>query len=131
MPNNKDDAATVDVSEMKARLLKLKAQLEHDIDVKEKQVAEDGDDLVPERGGVGNHMADEASDTSEQEVSLALQNSAEHDLDGVNAALARIADGTYGICANCGKRINPARLEARPSSIYCIDCQELADQGRI
>src|SRR5437588_4320526 len=116
---------------MRDRLLSLKMRLEHDIAIKEQQVAEDGDDLVPERGGIGNHMADEASETSEQETMLTLQHSAERTLAEVNAALGRIQAGTYGICANCGKQISPARLEARPFSTLCIDCQQLADRGRL
>ncbi len=113
------------------RLLKMKAQLLRDVQIKEKQVAEDGDDLVPERGGIGNHMADDANETAEQETMLSLQQNAQREIDQINTALGRIKAGTYGICANCGKPINPARLEARPSSIYDIDCQQLADRGKI
>ena len=45
----------------------------------------------------------------------------------VQSALARIDDGTYGICVECGSRINPARLELRPFAIRCIACQQVAD----
>jgi RNA polymerase-binding transcription factor DksA len=38
------------------------------------------------------------------------------------AALARVADGSYGICANCGRPIAPGRLEARPTATLCIEC---------
>ena len=37
-------------------------------------------------------------------------------------ALARLAAGTYGSCARCGRTIGSARLEARPSAALCIDC---------
>jgi DnaK suppressor protein len=131
MAGTNEEVATVDIVEMKRRLLAEKAQLLHDIEIKEHQVAEDGDDLDPERGGVGNHMADDANQTFEQETMLTLQQNARRHLDQVNVALARIEEGTYGICANCGKPINPARLDARPSSIYCIDCQQLQDRGRL
>jgi DnaK suppressor protein len=126
-----NDVISIDLDQIKARLLKLKAQLMHDVEVKEQQVAEDGDDLVPERGGIGNHMADDANETAEQATMLTLQVGAQREIDQINTALARIKAGTYGTCANCGKPINPARLEARPSSIYCIDCQQLADRGRL
>jgi DnaK suppressor protein len=126
-----NDVISIDLDEIKARLLKLKAQLTHDVEVKEQQVAEDGDDLVPERGGIGNHMADDANETAEQATMLTLQVGAQREIDQINTALARIKAGTYGTCANCGKPINPARLEARPSSIYCIDCQQLADRGKL
>lgn len=126
-----EDVSTINMDEIKQRLLALKNQLERDIRIKEQQVAEDGDELVPERGGVGNHMADDANETAEQETMLTLQYSAERQLDQVNSALARIANGTYGICANCGRQISPARLEARPFSTLCIECQQLADKGRL
>ena len=126
-----DEVMAIDVAEIKKRLLHERAQLLHDIEVKAHQVAEDGDDLDPERGGVGNHMADDANQTFEQETMLTLERSVRRHLDQVNMALARIEAGTYGICANCGKPINPARLEARPSSVLCIECQQKQDSGRL
>lgn len=129
--DNMDGQITLDMDAIKKQLMELKAQLQRDIAVKDRELAEDGDDLVPERGGVGNHMADEANDTTEQETELTLQNKAQQELAQVNQALARMEAGTYGTCANCGKKINPARLQARPFSIYCIDCQQLADRGRL
>jgi RNA polymerase-binding transcription factor DksA len=131
MRKTDDEVTGINVNDMRERLLKLQAQLQHDIEVKEREVAEDGDDLDPDRGGVSNHMADDANETSEQETMLTLHQAAVHQLDQVNVALERIEAGTYGTCANCGKEINPARLEARCESIYCIDCQGLADRGRI
>jgi RNA polymerase-binding protein DksA len=128
---NANEESTLDLSALKEQLLKHKARLLHDMEVKERQIAEDGDDLVPERGGVGNHMADDANETAEQETMLTLQNKIQQELEQVNQALARMEAGTYGTCANCGRPISPARLEARPFSIYCIDCQQLADRGRL
>ena len=43
-----------------------------------------------------------------------------------DAALDRVAAGTYGTCRRCGRPIAPARLEARPSADLCIDCARLA-----
>ncbi len=40
----------------------------------------------------------------------------------IRAALQRIADGNYGVCANCGTDIAPARLNALPMATLCIDC---------
>jgi RNA polymerase-binding transcription factor DksA len=34
-----------------------------------------------------------------------------------------LADGTYGICRECGQPIAPARLKAVPEAVLCIDCQ--------
>lgn len=52
----------------------------------------------------------------------ALVRQAEAHLEEVAAALERVADGSYGICAVCGKPIDPARLEARPVARTCVGC---------
>ena len=43
-------------------------------------------------------------------------------------ALARIADGSYGICNHCEEEISLKRLNAVPQTAYCIKCQEAADR---
>ena len=40
----------------------------------------------------------------------------------IDAALARVADGTYGICVSCGRAIPAGRLEARPMATMCVEC---------
>jgi len=42
--------------------------------------------------------------------------------------LARLADGSYGSCLDCGDEINPKRLNAVPWTPYCITCQEAVEQ---
>ena len=44
-----------------------------------------------------------------------------------NAALARIANGTYGVCLECEEPISAKRLAALPTAALCIRCQEAAD----
>jgi DnaK suppressor protein len=51
-------------------------------------------------------------------------------LDAVHDALARIEEGTYGTCIDCGRPIEPARLEAVPWTPYCRDDQEKHDRER-
>ena len=43
-------------------------------------------------------------------------------LESVDDALARIEDGTYGICTRCGEPIAAGRLEARPTATTCVGC---------
>ena len=50
-------------------------------------------------------------------------------LEQVREALQRIDIGTYGICIDCGKQIDPARLEAIPWTPYCADDQNRHDRG--
>jgi DnaK suppressor protein len=47
----------------------------------------------------------------------------------VKAALARIADGTYGNCEACEEEIKPKRLDAVPWARHCLQCQESIDRG--
>ncbi len=42
----------------------------------------------------------------------------------VDQALERVDQGTYGICAGCGRPIPDARLDALPSAVVCIECAE-------
>jgi len=71
----------------------------------------------------GEGFADAAAATAERTETIGLVESLKAMLDEVDTALARVSDGTYGTCANCGKEISRARLEFRPESIYCVDCK--------
>ena len=51
-------------------------------------------------------------------------------LDAINAALARLANGTYGCCESCEGPIAAARLEVVPTTTSCADCQRLAVANR-
>jgi DnaK suppressor protein len=52
----------------------------------------------------------------------ALRRSLRDERADVHAALARVADGTYGVCVVCGAAIALARLEARPMATTCVAC---------
>jgi RNA polymerase-binding protein DksA len=83
---------------------------------------ETGEDAV-----FDNHLADTATVTYDRELDYTLEESAEHVLAEIDAALKRIDDGSYGVCTNCGKEIAPERLDARPWATLCIDCQRLRE----
>ena len=50
-------------------------------------------------------------------------------LDKIAKAIAKIDDGTFGVCDDCGEKISIKRLEARPETTLCIRCKE--DQERV
>jgi DnaK suppressor protein len=75
-----------------------------------------------------NHLADTATETYDRELDYTLEENSEHLLTEIDAALKRIANGTYGTCTNCGNHIPEERLEALPWATLCIDCQR--DQER-
>lgn len=70
-----------------------------------------------------------ASQVFAQQRDLALRDRALHQLELVDAALARLDDGSYGACLSCGQAIAEARLEAIPWAALCIDCQRAARGG--
>ena len=65
---------------------------------------------------------------AEQDIALVSRDLAE--LAEVEAAIARIAEGTYGECSDCGQPIPPARLDAYPTARRCVACQEVAEAQR-
>jgi DnaK suppressor protein len=71
-----------------------------------------------------------ASQVFEQQRDLALRDRAAQQLELVDAALARLADGSYGTCLRCGGPIALERLEALPWAAHCIACQSALDKGR-
>ena len=50
-------------------------------------------------------------------------------LSEVKAAIARIEDGSYGVCERCEEAITPRRLDAIPWARYCVQCQDIIDRG--
>jgi DnaK suppressor protein len=50
-------------------------------------------------------------------------------LQDIDAALSRLAEGSYGLCATCGCEIPAARLLAQPIAIRCADCQSRSEAG--
>ncbi len=66
---------------------------------------------------------EEATESFELERRLTLEKRILEQLAGVEHALKKFADGTYGLCDNCGKPIDPARLEALPQASLCLECK--------
>ncbi len=74
------------------------------------------------------HLADLGSDNFEQELTLSLVGSEKEVLDKIELALERIAEGSYGKCEDCGKKIPESRLEAIPYAAVCVQCAALHEQ---
>jgi DnaK suppressor protein len=70
-----------------------------------------------------------ASQVFEQQRDLALRDHNALHLEHVEAALARLLDGTFGACVRCGRPIAPERLEALPWAAHCIECQRIVGRG--
>jgi DnaK suppressor protein len=59
----------------------------------------------------------------QQQMAIANQQQANDVMKRIEQALARIDDGSYGDCLECGEPIAHARLQAQPFAGLCIDCQ--------
>jgi DnaK suppressor protein len=109
------------------------AELEHFRDLllaKRRELVGDMSSMEREalqRGGSSNlsnlplHMADQGTDNYEQEFTLGLMEKDRNLLREINNALAKIQDGSYGICEGTGLPISKPRLEAQPWAKYSIE----------
>jgi DnaK suppressor protein len=83
----------------------------------------DFDAIVADAGGTADDEHDPDGTTAyERQHVAALIEATRAGLAGVDDALARLAAGSYGICARCGSQIAPGRLTARPAATTCIAC---------
>jgi YteA family regulatory protein len=82
-------------------------------------------DSVGELSVYDNHPADLGDELFERSKDTALRDNAHVLLEEIEAALDKIAAGTYGVCEKCGEKIATERLEALPWATHCIDCQRL------
>jgi DnaK suppressor protein len=75
-------------------------------------------------GADDEHDPEGATLAFERQHLAALLSQARQQLARIDAALRRIADGSYGRCAICGQPIGPGRLAARPAAATCIRCAD-------
>ncbi len=100
--------------------------------------------LMAERGLLidklaGNDLSVDDSETPDpvdlavrnysKNVMLAVSENESKQLSLIDEALDRLDENEYGLCQNCEKEINSKRLSAIPWARYCLDCQELLEQG--
>jgi DnaK suppressor protein len=74
--------------------------------------------------------ADVGTSISESERAEAVLVQARGQLAEVRSALARLEQGTYGVCTDCGKGVPEGRLEAKPEAARCVNCQGKRDRSR-
>ncbi len=72
---------------------------------------------------------EEATETLELEKRLALENRVRQEMATVEHALDKFEKGTYGLCDNCGKPIDPERLEVLPQANLCVNCKALLSKN--
>lgn len=106
----------------KQKLEEEKAKLESEmtsIGRKSQSVPGDWEPLPPETG-TESDIIDQADAAMDRETNTAIFTDIEALYDMVTAALARIDNGTYGVCEECGRAIEAARLDADPAAATCV-----------
>jgi DnaK suppressor protein len=109
-----------------------------DLDTIERELRARRDDLrarlagfakPPERGadlGFGKRIGDGTIEAVSRLTDVGVGRSLEVSEERVARALAKLGEGSYGVCDACGKPIAAARLRAAPESVLCIECARLA-----
>jgi RNA polymerase-binding protein DksA len=95
-------------------------ELQHELDV-----SADNLDAVrtSQTDSTGDDQADAGAATFEREQEMSLANNSRDLLLQTERALARLDDGTYGICEICGSPIGKKRLQAFPRATLCVTCK--------
>ncbi|RKL67482.1 hypothetical protein CR203_09020 [Salipaludibacillus neizhouensis] len=104
---------------LKKELLKMKEEFETRLSTQEDSKESAGD--TGELSNTSNHPGDQGTELFDRQKEMTLDNHLNETLEEVSEALEAIQDGTYGKCAECGKEIQFERLEAIPTTKWCID----------
>lgn len=81
-----------------------------------------------EGGRLSQHPGDYGTDVQHRNEQALFLGEAEQERNQVYEALARLDEGTYGICVNCGRPIGEERMEVRPHADRCVECEERAER---
>lgn len=109
----------VDEAAARQRLEQLLTELD---DSSRTLAGETGD--TGELSRIDQHPAEAASELTELERDEAVRHVVAGQREEVVAALARLDDGTYGRCVDCGNDLPEERLDARPEAARCVTCQQ-------
>lgn len=102
-------------SEMREALAAQRQRLLAVVQTTQAQMAQKSGDLAD--------VSDRASEGFEDELDMGLMAIEAAQLDDIEAAIRRIDDGSYGICATCAKAIPRKRLEVLPFARRCLTCE--------
>jgi DnaK suppressor protein len=91
-------------------------------------VADDGE--LPHQDTDLGHLADDATDLAQDDLDEALAEQLQRELEAVERAEQRLAEGTYGLSIESGEPIPDERLEANPTAERTAEEQERFERGR-
>jgi RNA polymerase-binding transcription factor len=113
----------VETSERQRIEARLEERLEELVRIRVAMHRSDDGSRDTELAHVDNHPGDQGTETHDEELSETTSIFFEEEERRIAEARRALADGTYGTCKGCGQPIPPARLEAAPEAVRCLDCQ--------
>lgn len=72
--------------------------------------------------------ADQAASSTMEQLKNSFQSTELDEYRNIGIALEKIAEGTYGICVDCGEPIQDKRLKLYPNASRCLRCQEAMEE---
>ena len=119
-----------EIEELKEKLLSERKDLQAQYDeLEELSFGSNQSDLSGEMG-FDEEYADAGTATFERERDLSLVNNLRDLMERIDKALAKIDEGTYGLCDRCGKPIEKLRLKALPYANLCIKDKQAEERVR-
>jgi DnaK suppressor protein len=109
-----------ELDELRERLLAEQVELQEQLATIEEQSFATSQSDISGEVSFDEENADAGTFTFERERDLSIENNVRDLLKKIDRALARMDDGTYGICSRCGRPIEKARLKALPYADLCI-----------
>lgn len=109
-----------ELDDLRERLLAEQAELQEQLTTIEEQTFAASQSDMSGEVSFDEENADAGTFTFERERDLSIENNVRDLLGKIERALARMDEGTYGICSRCGKPIEKARLKALPYVDLCI-----------
>lgn len=109
----------VKLKQFREQLLNLKKRVSGEVD-RAVEVLQEEVNANSNLSSAPVHMADAASSMVDAEVEVVQTE--RNLLEQITDAIARLDDGTYGVCENCGEPVSEERLKALPYTPYCVRC---------
>jgi DnaK suppressor protein len=130
MATTKSPINKKELDDLKARLVAERKGLEAQYtELEESTFATNQSELTGEMG-FDEEYADAGTATFERERDLSLVNNLRDLMERIDKALAKMGEGTYGLCDRCGRPIEKLRLKALPYANLCLKDKQAEERVR-
>ena len=119
-----------EIQELKEKLLAERKDLQAQLDELEQSSFSSDQSEISGEMGFDEEYADAGTATFERERDLSLVNNLRDLMERIDKALAKMDEGTYGLCDRCGKPIEKLRLKALPYANLCIKDKQAEERVR-